>query len=265
MNYDRKTASLRSGTQISYLYVKGNSAKTPILFLHGWGGSAESFASKLFPALEKENPDHSPFYALDFPGFGQSAEPSSPYTVQDYADVVIGFMETIGAQKAYIVCHSFGGRITPLLLTQYPERFLGAVCIAPAGIHHDNATAQRMSRWSAHVSSLDRVPVLSTLLRFLRVAVRKMVGANDYAATSGAMKETFKNVVASDVAPVLSRITQPVTLFFGRNDTYVPVSDANVWNSSIPQSTLTIFEDGRHGLHYTHADAIAHAINTTLV
>ncbi|MCW1929760.1 MAG: alpha/beta hydrolase [Candidatus Kerfeldbacteria bacterium] len=262
MNYERKTVQMHSGSTVSYIVSKGNLAKTPILFLHGWGGSAESFTAQLLPALEQESNDHPPLYALDFPGFGQSPEPAAAWTVQEYADCVVEFTQALNLQKVHVVCHSFGGRITPLLLTQYPERFVSAVCIAPAGVYHENATAQRMARLSKIAGRFDTMPAVSFLMRVVRSFVRKLVGANDYAATSGVMQETFKHVVASDVTPVLSRITQPVTLFFGRNDTYVPVSDAQVWHDAIPQSTLTIFEDGRHGLQYTHAAQIAHAIST---
>ena len=55
----------------------------PILLLHGWGQSVAAF-KPVFDYLK----NNFQVYSLDFPGFGQSDEPKTVWSIYDYADMV---------------------------------------------------------------------------------------------------------------------------------------------------------------------------------
>ena len=93
-------------------YITLGKRKNPaILFLHGWGGSINSFlgVGKILAGFG--------FFVVivDFVGFGESEKPSEPKTVYSYADDVRALIEELGLTNLSVVGHSFGGRIAIIL------------------------------------------------------------------------------------------------------------------------------------------------------
>jgi len=62
-------------------YIRKGNGK-PVVFLHGWGTNIESF-SVLTDKISKTHE----VIALDFPGFGKSQEPISPWNLDDYTQM----------------------------------------------------------------------------------------------------------------------------------------------------------------------------------
>ena len=85
---------------------EGKDTKTSILLLHGWGASIKSFK----PVIN-ELSKYYKVYAIDFPGFGESEDPSKNYDVEEYSKVVLKFIEEKKLQDVVLIGHSFGGRV----------------------------------------------------------------------------------------------------------------------------------------------------------
>lgn len=264
MDIEKKNIVLSSGVEISYTHIHGDQTKTPMVFLHGWGGSKESF-TPLIEAYERvSHGKHGDIYAIDFPGFGESPIPPTSWSIEEYASCVAQYLDTLQISSIHLVSHSFGGRVSAVLLAEHPRFFRSATFIAPAGIYHQSKKALIVSLLATPLRCIERMPLLAKILHPLRTVLRKLLGAHDYAEVDGVMKATFERVIHSDTTMYLSKIIQPTHLFFGRNDTYVPVSDASLWTRLIPQAHMTILENGRHGLQYTHADVLAEHLSATL-
>ena len=54
-----------------------------LIILHGWGSS-----KRVMMPIAKSLEHIRSCYAIDFPGFGESNEPSKPWTIDDYADAI---------------------------------------------------------------------------------------------------------------------------------------------------------------------------------
>ncbi len=63
-----------------------------MLYLHGWGGSVDSF-KYLTTSLDYKN------ILIDFPPFGESEDPKTPYTLFDYAEIVYKILKKENAKK----------------------------------------------------------------------------------------------------------------------------------------------------------------------
>jgi len=245
------------------LHREGQSQAPVTLFLHGWGGKAESF-TLLWQALQDAVAPYSTLLALDLPGFGESSEPSTPWNLEDYALCVVKYLDTLNISQVDIVCHSFGGRITTKLLQLRPDLIRKVVYLAPAGILHKSAKVA-LSRKIAHlVKPILHLPLLRTAFPTIQQLSYKLLGSRDYLQTSAVMRETFQKVIAEDTSPILSTIRKPVYIFWGRHDSYVPISDAMIMHNAIAHSHLTIFENGKHGIHFTHPAQIATEITPFL-
>ncbi len=240
-----------------------DSTQPATVFLHGWGGSSTSF-QPLWEALLERQSRFSEWRALDLPGFGNTPPPPTPWSIADYCTCVVKYLDEQGLQNIDIVCHSFGGRIATKLLALYPGRVRKIVYIAPAGIRHHDPKITAIQHVAAIMKPVLLLPGIRKIFPALRTIGYRLIGSTDYAHATGVMRETFKNVIAEDVTELLHTIQQPVYIFWGRNDTKVPVSDGAYMKQTIPNATLTIFEDGRHGIQYTHAKEIAEQMDTFL-
>lgn len=240
---------------ISYIEFEETDDAIPILFLHGWGGSALSF-QPLWQALLNAHCQHR-LLAIDFPGFGRSPAPTQPWDVQAYAECVVKYLNELHIKQVILVSHSFGGRVSTKLLYSHPNRIRRVVYIAPAGIRNHEKRIGVITRVATALKVIFELPVLNRLFPTVKKWGYTLIGGRDYLNTSGVMRQTFQNVIAEDLSPVFETITQPVKIFWGQHDSYVPVANSEFMKNKIPHADVRIFGDGRHAIHKTHADAIA--------
>ncbi|WDU83729.1 alpha/beta fold hydrolase [Caloramator sp. Dgby_cultured_2] len=73
-------------------------------------------------------------YAIDFPGFGQSSLPSKAWGVGDYTDMLNKLFDKLNIEKASLIGHSFGGRVSIMFSALYPEKVEKVVLVDSAGI-----------------------------------------------------------------------------------------------------------------------------------
>jgi pimeloyl-ACP methyl ester carboxylesterase len=89
----------------------------PVILLHGWLGSwglwqeTMAYLGRFYRT-----------YALDFWGFGESGKKRTSFNVDDYASMVIQFMEQLGIVRAPLVGHSMGGTVSLKVAIDYPEK-----------------------------------------------------------------------------------------------------------------------------------------------
>jgi len=105
---------------IEIFYREAGSPKSPtILLLHGFPTSSHMFRD-LIPLLA----DRYHLIAPDYPGFGYSARPKVSefnYTFDHLADVMEGFVDTLGLKRYALYMQDFGGPVGFRLATRRPE------------------------------------------------------------------------------------------------------------------------------------------------
>lgn len=247
----------RTSTEIHDIQISAlvDGAGDPVVFLHGWGGNAESF-QPLWEQLRLLGAEGQ-FLALDLPGFGESAPLSSPWTLRQYVECVVKYLDHHSIDRCRFVVHSFGGRIMTLLTASYPEHVTSIMYIAPAGIRR-HTFRSRCIRSIAHVIRRCRtLPLIRLVYPPLRCFVYHVLHTTEYVEASPVMQKTYEQVIAQDLTPYLSSLTVPVHIFWGTNDSYVPVRDGRYMHRVIPHAQLTLFRGARHGIHKTHAAEIA--------
>ena len=89
----------------------------PIVVLHGWGAHIEA-VGPILAALEGV----ADVIALDLPGFGESEPPPEAWDVDSYARFIIHFLDEMAVERAHLVGHSHGGRVSIALAADEPER-----------------------------------------------------------------------------------------------------------------------------------------------
>ncbi|MCZ6586191.1 MAG: alpha/beta hydrolase [Gammaproteobacteria bacterium] len=108
-----------NGLDVFYREAGDKNAPT-LLLLHGFPTS-----SHMFRNLMAELADSYHMLAPDFPGFGNSSQPSMDdfdYTFDNLAATVEGFLDTLGVTKYSIYLMDYGAPVGFRIAAKYPER-----------------------------------------------------------------------------------------------------------------------------------------------
>src|SRR5579859_20636 len=223
--------------------VEKTSAHAPIVLLHGWGCSIET----MLPIYRHLAPIYQ-VYALDFPGCGGSDQPPVPWSVADYVQLVVDWLDALQLHRATFIGHSHGGRVSLMLAARYPERVRRLILVDSAGIR-----APRNFRYYRRVyfyKVAKRVIALPGIRRYqpsLRKRLMQLLGSEDYGnVTPGVMQGTFIRLVNEDLRPLLKSIKASTLLIWGENDQDTPVSDGKIMEQEIPDAGLVVFKGAGH-------------------
>ena len=165
-----------------------------MLFLHGYLSSKEAFANQIayFSKFYKVT-------AIDFLGFGQSGELSSPFSVDDYAKWLFAVMEKLHLQKPHIIAHSFGCRVAVKLASERQEAFDKIVLTGPAGIILKRGFVYKC-----------KVKTYRFVKKFAPKFAEKKFGSEEYRSLSPIMKESYKKIVNEDLSGVAKGVQNQV-------------------------------------------------------
>ncbi len=224
-------------------YIKEGSGEN-VLLLQGWGTEIELY-SCIYSNLAKKYT----VYAPDFPGFGKSDEPTSPWRVDDYADFVAGFCKAMGIEKTILVGHSFGCRVIIKLLSREncPVDVKQVILTGAAGIKppQSGAAKKKASAYQRGKAFLS-TPIMKKLFPNALEKLRSKHGSADYRAASPMMRQVLVKTVNEDLSHLLPLVKQEVLLIWGRNDDATPISDGERMEKEMQNAGLAVIENAGH-------------------
>lgn len=103
-------------SQIEHHYVEKGSG-FPLILLHGNGEDGSYFVHQMEPFAK-----HFRVIALDTRGHGQTPRGDPPFTIRQFAEDLLAFMDRLGIGKAHILGFSDGGNIAMIFAMTHPER-----------------------------------------------------------------------------------------------------------------------------------------------
>lgn len=212
----------------------------PLVLLHGWGCDLHIF-DRLVPDLEQ----YFSVLRLDFPGFGQSPEPSRVWGTEDYADFMVELMAALNIEHPILIGHSFGGRVIIRMAERIRPRKI--ILTGGAGIkpvrplsYYVKIYTYKTLKWLAGL------PLLKTMLADTMEGYRRKAGSSDYQQASELMRGVLVKAVNEDLSPLLSGIKAPTLLIWGEKDTATPLRDGQLMETLIPDAGLVVLHGGTH-------------------
>lgn len=221
--------------------------KQPIVILHGWNLSAKFFI-KLKEILRDKGYQ---VFVPDFPGFGDEPLPKKTYNTDDYVKFLEKYLNKIKINKCIIIGHSFGGRIGIKFAAENPEKVKKLILTGVPGVRPTFRMKVLIFRFLAKVGKIIfSFPLLINLIPKARKILYRIVQESDYLKTQGVMRETFKNIIAEDLTPTMSKITCPTKLIWGEKDMITPIWIAKKMVDLISNSVLAIVPNEGHSFIY---------------
>jgi len=230
------------GVQIHY--IEGGSGE-PLVLVHGLGGSSRQDWLKLAPYFLRSG-HH--VYAMDLPGFGQSARPADrSYSIAEQARFVEVFMDATHLNSVALGGESMGGWIAARVAIDQPRRISRLVLFDSAGMKFDLGfdpilftpeTREQAAALAHLVSSRSRpMPgfVADDLVRTLQ---------RDSWIIKRALISMKSNVDIMDQN--FSSLKMPLLLVWGKDDLLTPLSVGERMHEAAPQSVLEVYDGCGH-------------------
>ncbi len=219
-----------------YYEIKGEGA--PILFLHGWGGSTDSFLSITEYLAQKFMT-----IAVDFPGFGKSTPPPAGWCVDEYVCAIERLLTHLELSEVMVLAHSFGGRVALKLMAK-------GTCVSCALLC--GCAGMKPRRSLRFYLRLFLFKVRKKLVKWgmLSSSVLEKRGSRDYLAASPVMRETLKRVVSEDLQKFLRNVQCPVLVVAGQGDRETPLYMSKRIARGIKKSKLVHLRGGHFAYLY---------------
>lgn len=223
--------------------VTGDGPET-VVILQGWGTSYHAYDS-----ITEILKSRYRVVQFDFPGFGDSTEPSEGWSVNDYTAFFIELMQTLNIERAVLLGHSFGGRVI-LKLTGYaslPFSIEKIVMVDSAGIMPKRSFRQKLrTRCYKLLKKLFGFKLVYKLFPDFIDAWRRRQGSEDYRNASPVMRQTLVKAVNEDLTELLPGVQPECLLIWGANDTATPVSDGKKMEQMMPNAGLAVIQNAGH-------------------
>ena len=252
-----------------HVEVAGKGA--PLLLLHGFTGSGESWAS-LIPAFAR----HFLTVAIDLLGHGRSDSPSDPrrYRIDRAAGDTLAVLDQLGLTRAAVLGYSMGGRLALFLAAHAPDRINALILESAApGILdpaerraravRDRALADSIERdgITAFVDRWERLPLFATQSR-LAAAERAALRTQRLAQCPRGLANSLRGMGQGEQPPLfedLPALSMPVLVVVGAMDTAYCRLGGEI-TRAIPRARLVIVPGAGHTVHLERAEEFRQAV-----
>ncbi len=270
----KQTFAYSDQIQISYeLHGNGSS---PIVFLHGFGASVETWRDIQLGLVQGNR-----LFLVDLKGFGLSSKPDDGrYSIEEQADIVLAFLKAQNLRNVTLAGHSYGGAVC--LLAYLKDRSNGRdtriqrlILIDTAAYLQDLPFFVDILRMSViNGIAMNLVPAKTrasyTLHRLFYDAskvseerITRYAEFYDQPGSYNSFVECAKQIIPSNpdsIAALIKTINVPTLILWGAEDPAIPVEHARRLNLDIRNSTLVIVSKCGHIPHEEKPEESLHAI-----
>ena len=250
------------------LYVKDWGQGRPVILIHGWPLSADSWDDQAMALAENG------FRAIayDRRGFGRSDQPWSGYNYDALADDLAAVIKETGATDAALVGFSMGGGEVARYMSRHGGENVSQAALVSSVVPYmlktdDNPNGVEQATFDEMTTGMkkDRAHFFSSFFKdFYGVGLLSHPVSDELREWSRntAMKASLKATLdcaaafaTTDFRPDLAAFNVPTLIIHGTDDQTVPIdASGRAAAKGIAQSTLLEYEGAPHGLFATHKE-----------
>ena len=220
-------------TDIEHFYMEKGQGE-PLILLHGNGENVDYFVGQMDAFAQYFH-----VYALDTRGHGKTPRGTAPFTIRQFADDLLAFLDARGIDKAHLLGFSDGGNIAMVFAMKYPERV-------------DKLILDGANLDAKGVKRSIQIPI-EIGYRFAKLFARKSDEARRHAELLGLMVND-PNVRPEELSAIRAK-----TLVMAGTKDMIKEDHTRLIARSIPDSRLVILE-GDHFIANKCPDAFNRAV-----
>lgn len=205
--------------EIEHFYIEKGQGE-PIILLHGNGENSSYFKAQIEAFSERYH-----VFAVDTRGHGRTPRGNKPFTIQQFADDLVCFMNMHQIQKAHLLGFSDGGNTAMVFAIQHPARVIRLIL---NGANMNSSGVKRRIQIPIEIG-----------YRIAKMFSSKSSSAKSNAEMLGLMIND-PNVTAEELAKIKSR-----TLIIAGTKDVIKESHTKAIAEYIPNSQL-VFLEGNH-------------------
>ncbi len=220
-----------------------------IVILHGWWWESDSWM-QLGELLSNNN-----FKVIipDLPWFWKT-EIKSVFTLDDYALLIENFIKELKIDELILWWHSNWWAISIKIANRWKLDITRLVLNNSAWIRNDNKRSVKRKIFNSITKLIKKgIPKEwgGRILKSLRNLFYRFIWSQDYlkAERNPYLKQTYLNMISSDLTKDIAQIQINTLLLWGEKDTYTPLSDWLFMRKLIPHSKIVTIPDEKHGIH----------------
>lgn len=211
-----------------------------LYIVHGWTYTVEPWRKTL--SILREHGIS--VKMLHVPGL---TEPSKKvWTIEEYAR----WADREIPDGAIALGHSNGGRILLNLCAKKPEKLKYLILLDSAGVYEPTMKKKVVEKVAKIGKPLKKIPILDK-------AFHRLTGSTDYSKAPENMKETLKNVLASDKNLDFSKVSTRTFILWGKKDTTTPPRQATTMYEKMPRAELKFYTNWTHAPYISNPDELA--------
>ena len=251
------------GNQRLRVMVENPGAGRPLLLINGIGATGDLFEPLRVFLGDRET------IAFDAPGVGGSPAPMYPPTMRGIARLVAGLIHELGHDQVDVLGLSWGGALAQELARRHPDRVRRLILSAT------------MPGWTSLPGRPAAMSILMSPARYYSTDYLRRVAPTlyggiirdrpqllaDHARLREARPPTTVGYVWQLSAlrrwtslPWLHRLRQRTLVLAGDDDPIIPLTNARIIASRIPDGRLHVVQGGGHLFLFTRAEEMAQII-----
>jgi len=257
-------------TDQTELYVKDWGTGPPVILLHGWPLSADSWDDQAMALADAGYR----VLAYDRRGFGRSSQPWNGYDYDTLADDLAAVIQQTGAQGAVLAGFSMGGGEVARYMSRHGGGSVVKVALVSSVVPFmlktdDNPQGTPKAVFDKMTQGMkeDRAEFFGSFFEdFYGVSMLsspvsdEVIDWSRQMAMQASLKATLAcaaSFVTTDFRPDLAAFKVPTLIIHGTGDKIVPIDAAGrAAAKGIAGSTLIEYEGAAHGLLVTEKDRV---------
>lgn len=262
---------------LSIFYRESGPKDAPVvLLLHGLPASSHMFR-ELIPILAERYHVLAP----DYPGFGQSAQPSVsafPYTFEAIANLVDHFTQAVGVSRYTLYMQDYGGPVGFRLAVKHPDRVQGLIvqnAVASADSWNPDVVKNFMPFWKDRRPETEKpvraiLDAAGTKFQYVTGATRsERLSPDAWIIDQAVLDRPGNQDVQAEILfnyqdnfaqyptwlAYLKSRQPPMLIAWGKNDPIFEVKAVDYFKAALPMAEVHLYDAGHFALE-THADEI---------
>ncbi|KRB66219.1 alpha/beta fold hydrolase [Noviherbaspirillum sp. Root189] len=233
----------------------------PVLLIHGSGPGVTAWANwrLTIPALTSRFRVIAP----DMVGFGYTERPPGvQYTMENWVNHAVGFMDAMKIEKAHVVGNSFGGALALALAIRAPTRVGRLVLMGSAGVSFP--ITEGLDRVWGYTPSLETMRSMLDIFAYDRTLVNDELARMRYEASiRPGFQEAFSQMFPAPRQRSVDGLASPeasigalphqTLIIHGREDKVIPLASSYRLFELIAKSQLHVFGQCGHWTQIEHA------------